>query len=116
MWLVRAFAQLVLVTAIVFAIAGAAAGLLAIVSAGEFVDGLRIMTLLIGALLVMMGAAGGGGALSRAADAEARQAALGRLPGIPSWAETRPEEPMISSGIVFAVSGFALIAVGLLIG
>ena len=49
-WFVRALAQLLIVVAIVFAVAAAAALLLAIVSSGEFADGLRIMALLIGAL------------------------------------------------------------------
>ena len=114
MWLVRAIAQLAVTVAIVFAIAAAAALLLAIVGGGEFADGFRIMTLLIGALLVMMGAAGGG--FSRAADAEVRQAALGRLPGIPTWAESQSNEPRLTSGAAFVISGLALVAVGLLIG
>ena len=114
LWFVRALAQLLIVVAIVFAIAAGAAVLLAIVSDGEFVDGLRIMALLIGALLVLMGATGGG--FSRAADAEVRQTALGRLPGIPSWAESQSDEPQLSSGAAFVISGLALVAVGLVIG
>jgi hypothetical protein len=113
-WFVRAFAQLLIVVAIVFAIAAVAALLLAIVSGGEFADGLRIMALLIGALLVMMGAIGGG--FSRAADAEVRQSALGRLPGMPTWAESQSNEPRLTSGAAFVISGLALVVVGLLIG
>jgi hypothetical protein len=100
--------------AIMLAIAAVASALLAIVRGGGFVEGLRIMTLLIGALLVIMGTAGGG--LSRAADASARGAMIGRVPGIPSWAESQSNEPQVSGGAALVVSGLALVAVGLLIG
>lgn len=113
-WIARALAQLVLTVAIVFVVAAVAAGLLALVRSGEFLGSLRITALSIGALLLLMG--GTGGAFSRAADTEAQQAALGRLPGVPSWTASRPEEPTLSSGAVFAVSGLALIVVGLVVG
>jgi hypothetical protein len=59
--------------------------------------------------------AGTGGAFSRAADADARQSALGRLPGLPSWTESRREEPTLSSSAVFAISGVALLVLGLMV-
>ena len=114
MWIARALAQLVLTAAILFVVAAVAAGLLALVRGGEFLSSLRITALSIGALLLLM--AGTGGAFSRAADAEARQSALGRLPGLPSWTESRPEEPTLSSSAVFALSGLALLGLGLLVG
>jgi hypothetical protein len=110
-WFARALAQLVLTAAILFAVAAVAAGLLALVRGGEFPGSLRITALSIGALLLLMG--GTGGAFSRAADAEAQQGALGRLPGMPSWTESRPEEPTISTNAVFAISGLALVVLGL---
>jgi hypothetical protein len=113
-WIARALAQLVLTAAIVLVVAAVAAGLLAVVRGGDFLDSLRITALCVGVLLLLM--AGTGGAFSRAADAEARQAALGRLPGMPSWTESRPEEPTISSAAVFAISGLALIGLGLVVG
>ena len=58
--------------------------------------------------------AGTGGAFSRAADADARQSALGRLPGLPSWTESRPG-PTLSSSAVFAISGVALIVLALVV-
>jgi hypothetical protein len=112
-WIARAVARLVLTAAIVFAVAAVVAGLLAVVRGGELLGSLRITALSVGALLLLM--AGTGGALSRAADAEARQVALGRLPGMPSWTESRPEEPTISSNAVFAISGLALIVLGLVV-
>jgi hypothetical protein len=113
-WIARAVAQLVLTAAIVFLVAAVAAGLLALVRGGEFLGSLRITALCIGALLLLMGMTGG--AFSRAADADARQSALGRLPGIPSWTESRPEEPRLSTDAAFALSGLALIVLGLVVG
>jgi hypothetical protein len=111
-WIARAVARLVLTAAIVFGVAALAAGLLALVSGGDFLGSLRITALSIGALLLLMA----GGGFARAADAEARQAALGRLPGMPSWTESRPEEPTISTSAVFVISGLALIALGAVVG
>jgi hypothetical protein len=113
-WIARAVAQLVFTAAIVFVVAAVAAGLLALVRGGEFLG----QPPGHGAFDRSAAPAGGatGGAFSRAADAEARQSALGRLPGVPSWTESRPEEPTISSGAVFVVSGFALIGLGLVVG
>jgi hypothetical protein len=110
-WILRALAQLILTAAILFAAAAVIAGVFALVRGGEFAESLRITALCIGALLLLLGATGG--AFSRAADADARQSALGRLPGLPSWTESRPEEPTLSSSAVFAISGAALIVLGL---
>lgn len=112
-WILRALAQLALTAAILFAGAAVLAGLLALVRGGDFLGSLRITALCVGALLLLM--AGTGGAFSRAADAEARQSALGRLPGLPSWTDSRPEEPTLSSSAVFAISGVALIVLGLVV-
>jgi hypothetical protein len=112
-WILRALAQLVLTAALLFAAAAVIAGLLALVRGGDFVGSLRITALCVGTLLLLM--AGAGGTFSRAADAEARQSALGRLPGVPSWTESRPEEPALSSSAVFAISGVALIVLGLVV-
>jgi hypothetical protein len=114
MWFARAVGQLVLTAAIVFMVAAVAAGVLALVRGGEFQGSLRITALCVGALLLLAGASGG--AFARAADADARQAALGRLPGLPSWTESRPDEPTISSSAVFVFSGLALIVLGLVVG
>jgi hypothetical protein len=99
-----------LTAAILFAVAAVIAGL---VRGGAFLGSLRITALSVGALLLLM--AGTGGAFSRAADADARQSALGRLPGLPSWTESRPEEPTLSSSAVFAISGVALLVLGLMV-
>jgi hypothetical protein len=113
-WVVRALARMALTVAVVLAIAAAASALLALVRGGGFVDDLQTMTLLVGALLVVMGTAGGG--LSRAADASARGAMIGRVPGIPSWAESQSNEPQVSGGATLVVSGLALIVLGLVLG
>lgn len=113
MWIARAVAQLVVTVAIAFMVVAVVAGLLALVRSGEFLDSLRLTALFIGVLLLLMGASGG--AFSRAADAEARGAAVGRLPGM-SWAQSRPEEPTVSRSAVFAISGLALIVLGAMLG
>ena len=86
------------VAVIAIVAAAAVAALLALVRGGEFVGSLRITALSIGALLLLM--AGTGGGFSRAVDAEVQQSTLGRLPGVPAWGESRPDEPTISSAAV----------------
>jgi hypothetical protein len=113
-WIARALAQLILTATVAFAIAVVVAGLLALARGGEFLASLRITALCIGALLLLMGASGG--TLARAADADARQGALGHLPGVPSWAESRPDETTLSSSAVFVISGLALLLLGLVVG
>jgi hypothetical protein len=113
-WFARAVARLVLIAAIVLVVAVASAAALALVRGGEFQQSLRLTAIALGVLLLLMG--GTGGVFSRAADAEARQAALGRLPGVPSWIETRPGEPTIAPSAVFVISGLALVALGLVVG
>lgn len=113
-WIARGVAQLLLTAAFAIVAAAAVAALLALVRGGEFVGSLRITALSIGALLLLM--AGTGGGFSRAVDAEVQQSTLGRLPGVPAWGESRPDEPTISSNAVFAISGIALIVLGLVVG
>ena len=113
-WFARALARLALTAAIAFVVAAAVAALFAFVRGGEFLDTLRITALLIGAFLLLMAA--GGGALSRAADAEVQQSTARSSAGSPSWTESRPDEPTISSAAVYGLSGFALIALGLVVG
>jgi hypothetical protein len=112
-WILRALAQLILTAAILFAAAAVLAGLLALVRGGEFAESLRITALCLGALLLLM--ASTGGAFSRAVDADVQQSTLGRLPGLPSWTESRSDEPTLSSSAIFAITGAALIVLGLAI-
>jgi hypothetical protein len=113
-WVIRGLARLALTVAFAFAVTAAIAGLLALARDGDFTDSLRISSLFIGALLLLMAA--GGNAFSRAVDADVQQSTLGRLPGMPSWGESRAGEPTISSAAVYAISGLALIGLGLVVG
>jgi hypothetical protein len=112
-WIIRSLARLALTAVFAFAVSAAIAALLALARGGDFEDSMRITSLSIGALLLLMAA--GGGAFSRAVDADVQQSTLGLLPGMPAWTESRAEEPTISSAAVYAISGLALIGLGLVV-
>ena len=109
MWLLRSIARLAVNSVAAFAVALAVALVQAPFRRDHFVDGLVVSCYAVGALLVLMGALGGA-SLGRAADAQARKAALGRLPGLPGWAQRRETEPAETPTAAFLVAGFALFA------
>jgi hypothetical protein len=112
MWLVRMLGRLALKVAVAFGIALAIAAIQAPFRRDGFLDGLVISAYALGGFLLVMGALGGA-AYGRVADAEARARGLGKLPGLPPWAERREDEPAETQTTVFLLAGLALIALGI---
>ena len=113
-WLVREFLRLVEKIALGFLIALALAVLWAAVSEHSFGHDLHITTLVLGCALLAMGAIGRGSNLDRGMDASATQAAWGRIPGVSSL-NRRGEDPTLNTGIVFVLTGLALLAFALFV-
>lgn len=109
MWAVRELLRLIekivlgFVVALVLAVAWAA------VSTHSFSHDLYVTTLTLGAALLLMGAIGRGSNFDRGLDASITQAAWGRIPGV-STLHRRGEDPTLNPGIVFVLSGLALLA------
>ena len=109
MWLVRELIRLVEKILLGVVIALALAGLWALTSKHSFSHDLYVTTLTIGCALLLMGAIGRGSNFDRGMDFGVTQAAWGRIPGFSSL-ERRGEDPTLNPGIVFVVSGLALLA------
>ena len=114
MWVARELVQLVVRVAIAFVVALALALLWAAVSEHSFRHDLRITTLTLGLLLIGMAAIGRGSNFERAMDFGVAEAYWGRIPGMSSTHRTG-EDPTLSPGAVFALSGAALLALGLFV-
>jgi hypothetical protein len=112
MWRLRALARLAAKTALALAVALGIAAIQAPFRRDSFGDGLAVSCLALGGFLLVM-AFMGGMSFGRAADARARAAALGRLPGLPTWAQRREDEPHETATAVFAFAGLALIGLGI---
>jgi hypothetical protein len=109
MWLVRELVRLVARIVVGFVIALALAALWATVSQHSFGHDLHITTLVIGGLLLLMGAVGRGSNFDRSMDYGVTQSAWGGIPGFSSLTR-RGEDPTLNPGIVFVLTGLALLA------
>ncbi len=109
MWLIRELVRLVERIVLGFLIALGLAALWAVVSEHSFPHDLHITTLVIGSFLLVMGAVGRGSNFERSMDFGVTQSAWGRVPGFSSL-ERRGEDPTLNPGIVFALTGLALLA------
>ncbi|HMB81970.1 MAG TPA: hypothetical protein VKI43_17970 [Vicinamibacterales bacterium] len=109
MWLVRELVRLVERIVLGFLIALVLAAIWAAVSKHSFTHNLYVTTLSLGCVLLLMGAVGRGSNFDRGMDYSVTQAAWGRIPGV-STLERRGEDPTLRPGIVFVLSGLALLA------
>jgi hypothetical protein len=109
MWVVRELLRLVEKIVLGFLIALALAALWAAVSEHSFAHDLYITTLTLGCALLLMGAIGRGSNFDRGMDFGVTQAAWGRIPGVSSL-NRRGEDPTLNPGIVFLLTGVALLA------
>ncbi len=114
MWLAREALRLVAKIVLGFLIALALAALWAVVSEHSFTHDLYVTTLTIGCLLLAMGAIGRGSNFDRSMDFAVTQAAWGRIPGVSSLTR-RGEDPTLNPGIVFVLTGLALLAFALFV-
>jgi hypothetical protein len=109
MWVVRELIRLVEKIVLGFIVALVLAVLWAAVSEHSFSHDLYVTTLTLGCALLVMGAIGRGSNFDRGMDASVTQAAWGRIPGV-STLNRRGEDPTLNPGIVFVLSGLALLA------
>ena len=114
MWIVRELLRLGVRVAIGFAIALVIAVLWATVSEHSFAEGLRETTLSVGVLLLLMAGIGRGSNFERAMDYGVAHQYWGRIPGV-STIERKPEDRTLTPGAVFALTGLALLALGLFV-
>ena len=113
MWVIRELLRLLARVAIGFVIALVIAVLWATVSEHSFLENLRVTTLSVGVLLLLMAGIGRGSNFDRAMDYGVA-AHLGRIPGM-STIQRTPEDPTLTPGAVFALTGVALLALGLFV-
>ena len=109
MWLVRELFRLAEKIVLGFVVALLLAVLWAAVSEHSFSHDLYVTTLTLGCALLLMGAVGRGSNFDRGMDASVTQAVWGRIPGM-STLNRRGEDPTLNPGIVFVLSGLALLA------
>jgi hypothetical protein len=110
-WLLRELLRLVEKVVIGILVALAVAAIWAAVSQYSFTHNLHLTTLILGAVLIVMGAIGSGSNMDRAMDFGVTQAAWGRIPGV-STTERTGEDPTMRPGIVLVLTGLALLAFG----
>ena len=114
MWLVRELLRLVVRVAIAFVIALALAALWAAVSEHGFVHDLRTTCLVLGVIALGMGAIGRGSNFERAMDFGVTRTYWGRVPGMSTLQRTG-EDPTLTPGAVFFLTGLALLALAVFV-
>ena len=114
MWIVRELVRLAEKVLLGAIIALALAALWAAVSEHSFQHDLRVTSLTIGLALLLMAAIGRGSNFDRAMDFGTTRAYWGRVPGMSSLERTG-EDPTLTPGAVFFLSGAALLALGLFV-
>jgi len=113
-WVIRELLRLLARVAIGFVIALVIAVLWATVSEHSFLANLRVTTLSLGVLLLLMAGIGRGSNFERAMDHGVAHQYWGRIPGM-STTQRKPEDPTLTPGAVFALTGLALLALGLFV-
>jgi hypothetical protein len=114
MWFVRELGRLLVKVAIAFAVAFALALVQAPLRGGSFVHGLQVSCWVVGGLLLVMAAMPPASMFERQMDYGVTQSAWGRVPGV-STLKRHPEDPRLNPVAVFAITGLALLAVGLVL-
>ncbi len=110
----RELVRLVVRIAVCVVVALGLAGLLAAVSAQGFAFDARILCIVIGCMLLAMAGVGSGSNLERYMDRNVTKVAWGTIPGFDA-AKRNPEDPTLSPGAAFFLSGLVVIVVGVLI-
>jgi hypothetical protein len=111
MWLLRELLRLLEKILIAVTVAIVLAELRTLISGGDRLHTFQISLVIVGALLLMMGAAGSDSTFDRHLSAVGRY--WGQLSGVH---EAEPQVgPVLTAGAVFVISGVVVIAIGLLI-
>jgi hypothetical protein len=115
MWVVRELLRLV--ERILFGVAIAL--VLALIQApfrgqGNFMHGLQLSCILVGAFSLLMAGVGNDSGFARHIDYGVTMSALGRIPGV-STLERTGDDPTLSPGAVFVGTGIVLLVIGFLV-
>jgi len=113
MWVARELSRLLVRIAVVVLITVCIAELRALVGGGDLWHTWKIMLLLFGCLMLLLGGTGTGSAASRRVNWLPITAARGNL--IARWSVPRPEDPRLTPNAVFIGSGIALLALGIFV-
>jgi hypothetical protein len=114
MWVVEELARLVVRIVACVAVALGLAAILAAVSSQGFAFDARILCIVIGCMLLAMAGVGSGSNLERYMDVNVTKVSWGVIPGFDA-SKRNPEDPTLSPGAAFFVSGLAVIVVGILV-
>jgi hypothetical protein len=113
-WVVREVVRLLEKVLIGAAVALVFAVLWAAVSDRDFTHSLRVTCLGVGCIAILMGAIGRGSNFERGIEYSPMHQYWGRIPGTTAM-QPRGEDPTLAPGIVFFLTGAALIALGTLV-
>jgi hypothetical protein len=111
---VRELARLLVKVALAFVVALGLAAAQAPFRGGGFVHGLRVSCFVVGTLLLLMATIGRDNPFDRAMDYGVTRQAWGVITGV-STLRRVPEDPTLTPGAVFGLSGLALVVLGTLI-
>jgi hypothetical protein len=110
-WVVRELARLLIRIAVIVGAALVVAVVLAALGAGSFHGDVRVLDIVLGCVLMAMGAVGRGSNVERFSDQGVMQAAWGKIPGFDAL-QSHPEEPHLAPGAALFLSGLVLVALG----
>lgn len=103
--------RLVIRIVVISAVALILAAGLAVLGAGSFEANVRVLAIVLGCVLMAMGAVGRGSNVERFSDQGVMQAAWGTIPGFDAL-QSHPEEPHLSPGAALFLSGLVVVALG----
>jgi type III secretory pathway component EscS len=115
MWVVRELLRLFEKIAIAVVIAIVVAELRTLMAGGDRTHTFQISCLVVGAVLLLMATIGRNNNFERRMDYGITEKAWGRIPGVSTVRQARPEDPTLTPGAVFAGAGIVMLALGLLV-
>lgn len=113
MWIARELSRLLFRIGIAVLIASLLAEIRALISGGDMFHTWKILLLVLGGLMLLLGGAGTGSAASRRVNWLPITPGRGNL--IARWSTPRPEDPTLTANAVFIGTGIALLAMGVFV-
>jgi hypothetical protein len=105
-WAVRAGLQFLFHVGVAVAVGLAVAAIWAVAHGGGFGHSLFLGFMVIGALLLLLGASG-------QSSAGRNLETAGRLPGVPAWTQSKPGDTSLRPGVLLILAGLALLGIGI---
>jgi hypothetical protein len=113
MWFFRELARLLMKIAVIVVVAIVIAELRAVISGGDALHTFKIVSLALGALLLLLGAMGNGGPASRRVNYGI--VTPGRGGRMSHAVAPRPGDPTLNASVVFIASGLVMLALGIFV-